>query len=168
MEGESQPIDSRVTCAFGQAQSGTIWHLSDTAFVACARKCLPTRHLCPSWAQVSQPLVQCWISQVSAQLLGIFHCFHGCQALLALPARHQTRPSGTVASAFSFHELLGKEGHRFKTIIWPIAHGENDPHPTFFTIIHWQMGISAPFSYSDFSEIWSSLNQGCFSIGLRC
>lgn len=50
-------------------------------------------------------------------------CQHNCLAFkllswlpspLALPARHHTGPSGTVASAFSFHELLGMEAHRQK------------------------------------------------------
>lgn len=41
-----------LTGALRPAQSGTTWHLSDIAFVTYAGKCLPTRHLCLSWAPV--------------------------------------------------------------------------------------------------------------------
>lgn len=80
MEAESLSTDSQVTCALGLAQSGTIWHLSDIAFVPSVRKCLPTRQPCLSWAQVSQPLVHYWIGQVSAQSLGIYAAFTAAKA----------------------------------------------------------------------------------------
>lgn len=104
----------------------------------------PVRHcfccLCQEMSahQASLPLLGTSVTSTCAVLnwpgvstiAGRLCCFHGCQVLLALPARHHTGPSGTVASAFSFHELLGKEAFGLKTEIWPIAHGENDiPHP---------------------------------------
>lgn len=106
------------TCTLGAAQLATIWPLSDPSLVTYVRQWLPTRQVYLSWVQVSQPLVQCWISQMSAQLLDMsaastVSC-HGCQTLLA--SASTTVDHLALWYLPSLSRNCYKEHMRFKTI----------------------------------------------------
>lgn len=63
-------------------------------------------------------------------------CFHSCQTLPALPARHHTGPSGTVASAFSFCKLQGEVAYSINLESDPNHAWGGWPHSTVsFNII---------------------------------
>lgn len=105
------------------AQSGTIRHLSDTAFVTSARKCVPTRHLCLSWAPVPQPLCTAGLAtcQPTAEPFCCFHSVPPCPPSLAdITCQARWRTTWHCGTCHLFPWAAVKEGLKFEHIKWPV------------------------------------------------
>lgn len=152
-----------LTCALRLPLSGTIWLLSDMAFVAYGGKCLPTRQLCLFWAQnhshlCTVALAMCQHDHQSFFLLSFNTTTSAKPCWHHLPGITEDHLALWLPSSLS--KSCWKRRLRIETyqVVCDNA-GEQGPHSisSYDTL---QRGLKEPFCFSlRFTEVCSFLTQ---------